>query len=86
MNPRFASLSLSLQRLRGASNLKQDLPHFGDDDKDGLEVLDFVKYYDRHHNGLQNTTKTHYALHRRNVSRLSGIQRHEGPSSSAGWR
>lgn len=58
-------LSPSLLRLRGASNLKQNLPHFGDDDKDGLEVLDFVKYYDRDHNNLQYTTKTRNALHRR---------------------
>ncbi|KAL3822990.1 hypothetical protein ACHAXA_008130 [Cyclostephanos tholiformis] len=55
----------TIARLRGASNLKQNLPHYGDDGKDELEVLDFVKYYERDDNDIQNTMKTHNSLHRR---------------------
>ena len=62
-----------LRRLRGQSNLKlQHLPHFGDDSRD--EIEDFVKHYDREHDDIQNSVKTHRSLHRRRISGALDLQ------------
>ncbi|KAL3801884.1 hypothetical protein ACHAW5_008670 [Stephanodiscus triporus] len=59
----------TIARLRGASNLRwQNLPHFGENGTDELEILDFVKYYDREHDDIQKSMKMHRAHHRRKSS------------------
>ena len=54
----------SLCRLRGAMNLKQNLPHFGNEGTDEME--DFIEMCERdHEGGHHNTKKTRKNLHKR---------------------
>ena len=45
---------------------------FGDDGQD--EIEDFVKHYDREHDDIQNSVKTHRSLHRHKISGVLDLQ------------
>jgi len=72
----------TIARLRGATNLKQTLPHFGNDGAD--EIEDFIEMCERgHEGGNHNTNKIVKKLHRR-MSSLGGKGTFDGHGGDIG--